>query len=411
MLSERLGNNPGNENILKTFAGGADGNGGNVLIDAWKAIKNKDGDIFDLMDGWETKKFRDFYEDLRNKEDFRLGIFDNPKLVDTWDFLDTKLPTNLRHYAADLAHVKFFQDNDVKYALNWIKSEQPKLFDDYPDLTPGAIVSLNYYSTTSGYQINFWLRELPILPEHMSKWTEEHANNVLRFLDEAFEKLPTYNTSSMLLRLDSRSPANEVNLISTGKQLNYPHFISTTKSKLSSFLQPSQNMWSTNTQDFIFEVSNPNSIKIIDFQPFSRANKEYEVLCIRGKKLNILNDGELKPYPVPSVEEMISSPVPNGEIPISAEEAEDLIHLVLDEWRISKANPNAIPESQLGAEYYNSANYQKASKILTFSVEIIDYSKANPNAIPESQLGAEYYNSANYQKASKILTFSVEIID
>ena len=145
----------------------------------------KKGDIGYLtIDELPVSKYGRFNDDL---DDILTGAFkENPNLVSIWNKLDELLPTNLRHFAKDLDHLKFFQNTDVQNALKWVKDNRSNLFTDYPSLSPGEITALNYYSTTEGYQINFWLRNKPI--KSGVEWSTAHANNYLKFLDDAFDK-------------------------------------------------------------------------------------------------------------------------------------------------------------------------------------------------------------------------------
>jgi hypothetical protein len=292
------------------------------------------------------------------------GFFDlikgDANLAKAWEALYTSLPTDLRHFARDREHLLFLQNTDVQLALAWIKRERPNLFTIYPNLTPGEIASLCYYTTRNGYQINFWRRGLSVLPG--IDWTTEHAIRYSAFLNRAFANLPAYRSSIRLIRLEGRSLA-EVAGFSIGQRLPYPNYISTAKNNQSYFISGFNNRTNNLVENFILEIENPSGIKVIDLEPFSQADGELEALVTLGKALEIKNI-EYKIFPTPTAEELLAS-YPQG----SLREARLAIKEELDAWATSAANPNAIDEALL---IPGTPAYEKAIKIRTLTVKIVE---------------------------------------
>lgn len=306
-----------------------------------------------------SSKLLGFQKDLKIDDFFDL-IKGDANLAKAWEALYTSLPTNLRHFARDREHLLFLQNTDVQLALAWIKSERPNLFTTYPNLTPGEIVSLCYYTTEEGYQINFFVRGLPVTQG--TEWSIEHANRYLVFLNSAFAKLPTYRSSNPLLRLEWRSIA-EVAGFSKGQKLNYPNYISTSKNNKNVFITGTKNEFDNTVENFILEIENPNGIKVIDLEPFSRAEKEFEALVIRGKALEIV-DIEYKIFPLPTAEELVAS-----NPSTSLELARSMVRQELNDWAISAANPNAV---DAGLLIPGNPAYERAIKIRTLKVKIVE---------------------------------------
>ena len=323
--------------ILPAF----DGTAGDDMIAALRA------DMFtnDLPNGLTNSSFRAFLEaDIRR--------------FSAYGSLYLDLPNNLRHFAKDFDHLKFFTNTDVRKSLTWIKNNRSNLFTDYPNLTPGEITALCYYSTDNGYQINFWLRNLPVRPG--IEWTASHASNYIKMLDDAFSKLPNFNSSTPLLRLEGRA-LSDIASLSIGQRLDYQNFISTAKNNQSSFLNGFKNANDNTLENIIFEVSNPNGVKTVDLEPFAQLNIEREALATRGKGLEI-SDIQYKRFPVPEPEELVSPY-------ITLEDAQIIVREELDAWATSLANPNRIEPSQL---IPGSPEYENAILIRTLIVNIVD---------------------------------------
>ena len=121
---------------------------------------------------------------------------ENPEgMVNAWEKLHTLLPNNLIHFAKKLDHLRFFENTDVQNTLEWITQNRNNLFTIYPNLTPGEITALSHYTTTEGYQLNFWLRGEPVLPN--ITWSDEHAIRLRDFMDSAMNKLPPATPPSL----------------------------------------------------------------------------------------------------------------------------------------------------------------------------------------------------------------------
>lgn len=154
----------------------------------------------------------------------------------------------------------------------WMEEyDKMHLFDDYPDLLPGEIVALNYYTTNNGYQINYWLRkqaEHNVEPTIESAWNDAHGVIFQKHLDNAFNKLPRYSSES-LLRIEGKNLI-DYNSITTGTVLPYPNFISTAKDSRSTFIIGIQ--IPDDQLGVIFEIVNDGTFNALDISPFHNSD-------------------------------------------------------------------------------------------------------------------------------------------
>lgn len=286
-----------------------------------------------------------------------------------WENLHTQLPTGFKSFAKDVQHLKFLQNSDVENTFDWIIQNRTNLFNEYPNLTPGEIISLAHYTTTEGYQINYWLRanRNNSAVQSSVEWSTEHGENFLKFIDSAFGKLPGYTQNEVLLRLEGRLHEELLDALNSNTPLKYPHFISTAKNNNSSFIDGG------NSYNVLFEINPNHEAKMIDMQPFSRAENtdigdEIEVLIFRGKKMKITSI-EYKDFPATNDIQLYSWVTNDGPSGF------------LDANGVSiPTNPNAIDptiyhfEDFLDNDMTNvtSEQLEAAKKILTLSVEIID---------------------------------------
>jgi len=227
--------------------------------------------------------------------------------IAAWERLYFDLPNHLRHWRTDVAHLELFSNSDVGNALTWIKTNRPNLFNQYPDLSPGEITALNYYTTPEGNQINYWLRGDGVLPD--VEWSPEHADRYLRFLDGAFAKLPQYSDSPTLLRGEIRA-FSEMNNWVAGSRLDYPSFISTAKDATGDFFDAGGF-----SHNIIININNSGSVKAINMEPFSQLDTELEVLLFKGKTLELQGPPTLRRYPDENkVDEWMNNSFLSGEL-------------------------------------------------------------------------------------------------
>jgi hypothetical protein len=221
--------------------------------------------------------------------------------------LYSDLPAHLKHWRTDIAHLELFSNSDVSNALSWIKTNWLNLFNDYPDLSPGEITALNYYTTPEGNQINYWLRGDGVLPD--VEWSLAHADNYLEFLDGAFTKLPHHSNSPTLLRGEIRA-FSEMNSWTAGHQLDYPSFVSTAKDATGDFFDAGGF-----SHNVIININNSGNVKAINMESFSQLDTELEVLLFRGEKLELQGPPTLRRYPDENkVDEWMNNSFLSGEL-------------------------------------------------------------------------------------------------
>jgi hypothetical protein len=160
-----------------------------------------------------------------------IGLF--RKRVRAWERLYSDLPGHLQPWRADISHLKFLSHPDVDEALTWLKNPvngKLSIFDDYPDLTPGEIISLNYY-THRGDQINNYYRSgLGSIEPHY-QFSDEHVSVYSGFLNNALSKLPEHNipTGESLYRGTSEYETNLLTSMSRGDEYVPPFYYSSSK--------------------------------------------------------------------------------------------------------------------------------------------------------------------------------------
>ena len=307
-----------------------------------------------------------FLKDYQNPQ-FKQAMDKNPELVEGWKVLKD-YPQRI-----DIPHLEFFSNKKVQEAFAWVKNKKPNLFKDYPNMTPGEIAALNYYSTSAGYQLNFYLRGLPTSADNTLTGTQMAVFKQL--MDSAIEKLPNYTGSSVLLRLEGRS-LSELGSFKVGQAFPYDNFISAAKDARSSYLISIQ--VPSGKKGVLFEIENNGTFKVVDIEKFSQAGaasigNEREVLLMRGINLETTKV-EYKKYPVADEKSIIKGYIndgaPKDAIPSSVE-IKELRQELLDDWITDvSANPNAIPISRYATKNYTPSEYEKATKILTVSVRV-----------------------------------------
>ena len=260
-----------------------------------------------------------------------------------------------------------FTDANIRGTFNWVHKERPKLITDYPNLSIEEITVLSYYSTSAGYQINFYLRNLPL--HRINTLSSAQMAVYAKTLDSAISKLSAYTSKNVLLRLEGKTQAEIDALIKSGVQ-KFSGYISTAKSSNSSFIDGKKDMtdaYDNPLQTVIFEVQNSNGVKVVDLEPFSQLDHELEALVVRNKKLEVV-EVKYKQFPIPTPEH------------IKASGTEYNPENFLFDWVTNTqstvdgkmVNPHAISEDNYLDPNFSQSKKSQAEKVLTFIVKIVD---------------------------------------